>query len=223
MGDDRRSQERAEIVGQLWGSLGVVHHIRDICREGALLEAAHSLAPLSVQRMRLALDELEGSAEVRVRRVAPVAAPGERERYLVGLEFVELPAAMRERIEQIVEEADAGRAPRQEAEAFDERRRARRVSVAGRRCEMTIWSPVRVVDISLSGALLASSRPIGAAERAELRAAFDSDPFSSGVEIRRVVAGHEGESGSVRLGVRFVEPDDESRRALGQFLRRAIV
>jgi hypothetical protein len=56
--------------------------------------------------------------------------------------------------------------------------------------------------------------------RLQPRAAFDSDPFTSAVEIRRVVAGvPDGETGAVRLGV----PDDGSRRTLGQFLRRAIV
>ena len=89
---------------------------------------------------------------------------------------------------------------------------------------MTMWSTVRLVDISLSGVLLASSQPIGASERAELRAAFDGDAFTSVVEVRRVQSeAPDGEVGSVSLGVRFVDHDEDSRRALGQFLRRAIL
>jgi hypothetical protein len=89
---------------------------------------------------------------------------------------------------------------------------------------MTVWSTVRLVDISCSGVLLASSRPIGVSERALLRATFDNKPFNSTVEVRRVqVEGHEDDAGSFRLAVHFLDLDDGSRRALEQFLRKAIV
>ena len=227
-GGDRREQERAEIVGQLWGSLGDVHPLRDIGRGGGLFEAARSLRLLSVHRMRLALGPVAGDARVRVCRVEAVAGPDGRERYRIGLEFVELPPPLLEQIDRLVA-ADAagstGSAVRTMAQAFEERRRTPRVTVLGRgRCEMTIWSTVRLVDISLSGVLLASGQPIGAPERAELRTAFGGDAFTSVVEVRRVQSeAPDGEAGSVRLGVRFVDPDEDSRRALRQFLRRAIL
>jgi hypothetical protein len=88
---------------------------------------------------------------------------------------------------------------------------------------MTLWSTVRLVDISLSGVLLASSRPIGLSDRTVLRAAFDGDAFTSAVEICRVQPeAPGGEPGSVRLGGRFVDPDEGNRRVLAQFLRRTI-
>jgi len=223
MTDDRRSQERAEIVGQLWGSLGVVHPVKDIGRGGALLEAGPWPPPLSVQRMQLTVgDETEGSAEVRMCRVEPVTGPDGGQRHLIGLEFLDVPPPLLEKIDELV----AAHPPTAAAPApGEDRRQARRVPVPGEvHCEMTTWSTVRLVDISLDGALLVSSRPVSHGERAELRVAFDGDPFSSGIEIRRVEADdREGDSGSVRLGVRFRDPDQDSRRALGQFLRRAIV
>lgn len=223
MTDDRRGRERAEIVGQLWGSLSVVHPVRDIGRGGALLEAGPWPPPSSVQRMGLAVgDEAEGSTEVRMCRVQPVTGPDGRERHLIGLAFLDVPPALL----QVIDEFVAAHPPSDAAPApGEDRRQARRVPVDGEiRCEMTTWSTVRLVDISLSGALLVSTRPVSSTERAELRVAFDGDPFTSGIEVRRVETdGREGESGSVRLGVRFTEADESSRRVLGQFLRRAIV
>lgn len=223
MTDDRRSHARAEIVGQLWGSLGVAHPVKDIGRGGALLEAGPWPPPLSVQRMRLTVgDETEGSAEVRMCRVEPVTGPDGGERHLVGLEFLDVPPPLLQKIDELVA---AHPPPAAAPVPGEDRRQARRVPVQDKvRCEMTRWSTVRLVDISLGGALLVSNRPVSNAERAELRVAFDGDPFSCGLEIRRAEAdGREGDSGLVRLGVRFRDPDQESRRALGQFLRRAIV
>jgi hypothetical protein len=100
-GGDRREYERAEIVGQLWGSLGVVHPLRDVGRGGALVEASRSLRLLSVHRMRLVLGQVEGDAEVRVRRVDAVAGP-DGERYLIGLEFVELPPSLLAQIDRLL-------------------------------------------------------------------------------------------------------------------------
>jgi hypothetical protein len=100
---DRRGRERAEIVGQLWGSLGVIQPLRTIGRGGALVEAGQSLPLLSVHRMRLALGDVEGNVEVRVCRVEPMVSANGRERYLIGLEFVQLPLLLVERIDQLVE------------------------------------------------------------------------------------------------------------------------
>jgi len=85
-----------------------VHPLRDIGRGGALLEAAQSLRLLTVHRMRLALGPVEGDAEVRVCRVEAVAGPDGRERYLIGLEFVELPSPLLEQIDRLMAADAAG-------------------------------------------------------------------------------------------------------------------
>lgn len=110
-----------------------------------------------------------------------------------------------------------------EAHAFEERRRTPRAVVRGSgRCEMTTWSTTRMLDVGPCGALLASRRPVDAVERVELRAAFDCQPFNSTVEIRWAQGGESGlDAGPVRLGVRFVDVDDSSQRALDRFLRKA--
>lgn len=98
---DRRERERSEIVGQLWVSLGVVEPmpLRNVGRGGALLEAEQMLPLRSVHRMRLSLDEVEGDIEARVCHVRSAAFEG-RQRYLIGLEFLELPTLLAERIER---------------------------------------------------------------------------------------------------------------------------
>ena len=221
MTEDRRSQERAEIVGELWGTLGVVHGVKDIGRGGALLEAGPWPPPLSVQHMRLTVGaEGEGDAEVRMCRVERITGPDGVEKHLIGLEFLDVPSPLLQKIDELV----AAHPPAAAAPASGEdRRQSRRVPVTGEaRCDMTTWSTVRLVDVSLGGALLVSQRRVSARERAELRVAFDGDAFSSEVEIRRIENGRHADSGSVRLGIRFKDPDPESRRVLGQFLRRAI-
>jgi len=225
---DRRGRERSEIVGQLWASLGAVQtlRVRDVGRGGALVEGAHPLAPQSVHRARLVLEPVGGAVEGRVCRVDPAAPDGRG--YVIGVEFVQLPVPLLERIDGLVaagtEDLLDRFAAREDVGSLAERRRTPRVAALGLgRWEMIIWSTVRLVDISLSGVLLASSRPIEVSERAELRAAFDGDSFNSTVEVRRVQADEPGvEGGATRLGVRFVEIDEGSRRMLERFLRRTI-
>jgi hypothetical protein len=101
---ERRGCERSEIVGELWGSLGFVLSLplRNLGSSGALLEVGQSLPLSSVHRIRLTLGETRGEVEVRVCRVEPIPGPEGPERYLIGVEFVQLPPSLAEQIDRLV-------------------------------------------------------------------------------------------------------------------------
>ena len=106
---------------------------------------------------------------------------------------------------------------------FEERRRTTRVAVRDRSTvELSVVRMVRLVDISMAGALLRASQdsPIGL--RGELRTKLGDNTFVAHVEIRRVVSqSGQGESaGGYRLGVAFVSLDSDNRRCLERFLRQ---
>lgn len=88
---DRRSDLRFEIIGQLWGSLEIVEPLplRNVGRGGALVESRLPLAADSVQPVRFVFQGRTRDLQTRVRHVIPIVGPEGRERYLVGLEFVE--------------------------------------------------------------------------------------------------------------------------------------
>nr|AHN98015.1 hypothetical protein [uncultured bacterium lac193] len=102
-----------------------------------------------------------------------------------------------------------------------ERRLTPRVALdGGLECRLNLRTRVRVLDISLSGALLAAelALPIGAT--AELRSGLGADAFRSDVQVRRSV----GLPPGVPLkghGAMFVAMDERSRRSLEAFLRKA--
>ncbi len=80
---------------------------------------------------------------------------------------------------------------------------------------------VRLVEISMTGALLRASHAPPVGERGELRAKLNDHAFAAQVEIRRVVAHGPGEMpGQYSLGVTFVSLDSEHRRCLERFLRQ---
>jgi c-di-GMP-binding flagellar brake protein YcgR len=80
---------------------------------------------------------------------------------------------------------------------------------------------VRLVEISMTGALLRASHSPPVGERGELRATLNDHTFVAQVEIRRVVAQGTGEMpGRYSLGVTFISLDSDNRRCLERFLRQ---
>jgi c-di-GMP-binding flagellar brake protein YcgR len=80
---------------------------------------------------------------------------------------------------------------------------------------------VRLVEISMTGALLRASHGPPVGERGELRTKLNDHTFVAQVEIRRVVAQGSGEMpGRYSLGVTFVSLDSDNRRCLERFLRQ---
>lgn len=105
------------------------------------------------------------------------------------------------------------------------RRRAPRATVRKDvRCELRLWSTVRVVDISQLGILLESGDPIDVAEPAEFRVSLDGEPFASAVEVRRQeLVGQGGRNTAVvKVGGEFARLDERSQRALERFLKRRV-
>ena len=108
---DRRGDLRFEIIGQLWGSLETMQQLplRNLGRGGALVESRLPLNPESVHGVRLTFADEPNDVQVKVRHVT---ARGDR--YLIGLEFVDLAVPALEQIDRIVA-ASLNRAPGAEA------------------------------------------------------------------------------------------------------------
>jgi hypothetical protein len=102
-----------------------------------------------------------------------------------------------------------------------ERRQTPRVTVGGGvECQLNLRSRVRLLDISLSGALLAAdlAMPVGAA--AQLRSGLGASPLRTDVQVRRsarLAAGVPLKG----VGAVFTAMDERSRQTLEDFLKRA--
>lgn len=102
-----------------------------------------------------------------------------------------------------------------------ERRRYARVDAPpGLMVQVGLRHSVQLLDISLSGALLACDTPLPAGARGRLRAGLAADPFTADLLVKRehprtAATRHTG------LGALFLSMDDSSRRSLERFLRRA--
>ena len=102
-----------------------------------------------------------------------------------------------------------------------ERRRVPRVAVDdGVECRLEVRTRIRLVDISLTGALLASDAQLPVGTRAHLQAGVGAAPFSPDVKIQRVVDRQSREA-KPAIGAVFVGMDEKSRRSLEQFLEKA--
>jgi hypothetical protein len=102
-----------------------------------------------------------------------------------------------------------------------ERRRVPRVEVDdGLECRLEVRTKIRLLDISLSGALFAGEAPLPVGTRAQLRAGVGPAPFTPEVQVKRHVD-RLGREASPALGAVFVGMDEPSRRSLEAFLRKA--
>jgi hypothetical protein len=102
--------------------------------------------------------------------------------------------------------------------ASPERRRWPRVALAEEYCRLQVRTRVRLLDVSASGALLASDIPLPVGTMGQLRFALAGDAFSPAVQVRRraMSGDHQFLVGSI-----FTSMEDRSRRRLEEFLRRA--
>jgi len=101
---DRRRAERFEVAGELWGSVGTVEvlNVRDVSVSGLLVESRRPLPVDGRHRVRLVLGTVASEVFARVSRVSWAGGTDRRERYLIGLEFLELPPALAQHIAQLV-------------------------------------------------------------------------------------------------------------------------
>ena len=100
---DRRLRPRFEVVGDLWGTLEVVHPmpVVNIATGGALIESERVWEVGAVHAIAVANGTEVGRAQVCVRHVTAVDGPGGR-RFLIGVEFLSISPGLAGQIEQWV-------------------------------------------------------------------------------------------------------------------------
>lgn len=106
---------------------------------------------------------------------------------------------------------------------LSERRRTPRLpTLSGDELSFLVSNTVRLVDLSLTGAMLASSLGWPVGREAELRTLLNGESFAATVDVRRAVpeAGEHSQSGYARLGVAFTSLDESSRNCIRRFLNR---
>jgi hypothetical protein len=102
-----------------------------------------------------------------------------------------------------------------------ERRLTPRAAIAeGVQCRLDLRTRVRLLDISLSGALLAAELAMPVGGSAQLRSGLGASGFRTDVQVRRSVDLATGVT-LHGLGAIFTSMDERSRRSLEDFLRKA--
>lgn len=100
-----------------------------------------------------------------------------------------------------------------------ERRRTPRVPLgAAVECAIKVQSRVSILDVSLTGMLLATEVALPPGTRVHLRTFLGGSGFAADVEVQRTTRRKRGPAES---GVTFIRMDGQSHRSLEQFLRRA--
>jgi PilZ domain-containing protein len=101
-----------------------------------------------------------------------------------------------------------------------ERRRGPRVNVEPDvDCTFEMRVKVRLVDISASGALLTSDATLPIAAEGHLKAVLAASRFSPTLKVQRMVSLPRNEG--AQLGTVFLGMDEESRKSLEAFLKKA--
>ena len=102
-----------------------------------------------------------------------------------------------------------------------ERRRTPRTEVGDSvECRLELRTRVRMVDISLTGALLATDLELPVGASAELRSGLGAGAFHTVVQVRRNVE-LSARVPMKGLGASFTTMGERSRRSLEEFLRKA--
>jgi hypothetical protein len=103
-----------------------------------------------------------------------------------------------------------------------ERRHVPRIGPPGtQECRLEIRTRVRLLDISVSGTLLASEVPLPAGTRGRLRTGLAAGPLTPVVEIKRSADLRVQQDSVLPLAATFVEMDEQSQRSLEAFLKKA--
>lgn len=86
-------------------------------------------------------------------------------------------------------------------------------------CTFEMRVKVRLVDISASGALLSSDATLPVSSEGQLKAVLASSRFSPTLKVQRMAVLPRNEG--AQLGTLFLGMDDESRKSLEAFLKKA--
>ena len=104
-------------------------------------------------------------------------------------------------------------------DGLQERRRGIRADMGQQvDCRFEMRTRVRLVDISASGALLASDATLPVETAGRLKAVLGAGRFSPQLQVRR--AANVASSG-FHVGAAFLDMDEESRKSLEAFLKKA--
>jgi hypothetical protein len=76
---------------------------------------------------------------------------------------------------------------------------------------------VRVLDISVAGVLLQSSRPVAPGERGGLSLNLGGSPFRAEVQVQRVAAAADAAVG-YRIGATFIALNQDLRQLIERFM-----
>ena len=102
-----------------------------------------------------------------------------------------------------------------------ERRQSPRIEIDDLvECRLELRTRVRLMDISVSGALLGAEVRLPVGTRAHLRSAITAVAFSPDVQVRRHIDG-QSRNTAIGLGAVFTAMDERSHRSLEDFLRKA--
>jgi len=106
------------------------------------------------------------------------------------------------------------------AEQDMDRRRHPRWPLSHVRCRLELRTRVRLVDISGTGALLATDVAVPVGTAGHLRAGI-GPAFAPAIEVMRQMS--TGQRPSLAMGTIFTSMDDQSRQSLEEFLKKANV
>ena len=100
-----------------------------------------------------------------------------------------------------------------------ERRRTTRAAIADTELSVLAFPiPVRMLDISVAGVRLESSRPVEPGSRGTLRFNFGGTPFSADVRVERLEPIHAaGGAERFAIGASFVALSGQDRRVIERF------
>ena len=220
---NRRLASRFEVVGKPWASVETFEtlRVRNLAREGMLVESETPLAVGSVHEFQLVSGTVMAHVRAAVRHLSSARQAGSERWYLVGLEFLGLDAQTAARIKRILREQPAQAIPRgPEAEhEFTKPRRSPRVATTiGTVAIRPVSLPVRLLDLSSGGLLLACPDPtrIGAAPR--VIAGLAGRRLDVEVDIRHVSSQWDEEARGYLVGGSFPSLDPLARRTLNDLL-----
>ena len=222
IGGDRRVRGRFEIVGTLSGTLETIHRlgVRNVGPGGALVE---SMVPLPVGTRvtgRLSLDGQTREVKAEVRHMEQHRVRGGDGRYLIGIEWVDVPMAIDDVLRDDVLR-HVGRTGKEHAGSVPERRRAGRVPIReGSEIQRPTWTTVALIDISSAGVLFVASQEIPLGETGQLRMRLGDNGFVGEIEVRRVDR-RALPSGGYRIGAVFTVLDHVQQAILEAFISTA--
>src|SRR5689334_6624106 len=102
--------------------------------------------------------------------------------------------------------------------ASPERRRLARAVITDTELSvLTLPIPVRLLDISLNGALFESSNAVDVGTRGTLRFNFGGSPFSADVKVQRLEPSPTDRAGRYLIGAAFVALSRDDQQVIQRF------